>query len=65
MNGGAATTVVRPELRPAEPYRWADWLGGLLARELAPSPRKFRLALRITTIGTLGAALIAICHVSN
>jgi uncharacterized membrane protein YccC len=65
VSGAATTVVAQPELRPAEPYRWADWLGGLLARELAPSPRKFRVALRITLIGTLGAALIAICHVSN
>ena len=65
MSGAATTVVAKPELRPAEPYRWADWLGGLLARELAPSPRKLRVAFRITAIGTLGAALIAICHVNN
>jgi hypothetical protein len=62
----AATTVVtKPELRPTEPYRWADWLSGLLVRELAPSRRKLRVALRITTIGTISAGLIAICHVNN
>jgi hypothetical protein len=62
---GGAVSVVRPELRAPEPYGWVDWLGALLARELAPSRRKFRLALRITTIGTLGAALVSICHVNN
>ena len=65
MTGAPTTVVTRPRLRPAEPYRWADWLGGLLARELAPSPRKLRVALRITTIGTISAGLIAICHVNN
>jgi hypothetical protein len=62
---GGAISVVRPELRAPEPYGWVEWLGTLLARELAPSRRKLRLGLRITTIGTLGAALIAICHVNN
>jgi uncharacterized membrane protein YccC len=65
VTGATTNVVARPELRPAEPYRWVDWLGGLLARELAPSPRKFRIALRITTIGTVGAGLIAACHVNN
>ena len=65
MTGAATTVVTKPKLRSAEPYRWADWLGGFLARELAPSPRKLRIALRVTTIATLGAALIAICHVTN
>jgi hypothetical protein len=37
----------------------------LLGRELAPSARKFRVALRMTMIGTIGAALIASCHVNN
>jgi uncharacterized membrane protein YccC len=37
----------------------------LLAQELAPSPRRFWTALRLTTIATIGTALIVICHVNN
>jgi hypothetical protein len=37
----------------------------LLARELAPSSRKFRTAIRIATSATIGAGLIASCHVYN
>lgn len=37
----------------------------LLARELAPTPRKLRTALRITTIATVGTGLVASCHVNN
>jgi uncharacterized membrane protein YccC len=42
-----------------------DRLEAFLAQELAPSSRKIRTALRMTTIGTIGAALIALCHVNN
>ena len=65
MSSAAIPIGLRPKVRPAAPARWLDWLGNLLARELAPSPRKFRVALRIATIGTVGAALIASCHVNN
>jgi uncharacterized membrane protein YccC len=65
LSSGAIPFGVTPKLRPAERHRWADWLASLLERELAPSPRKFRVALRISLIGTMGAALIAICHVNN
>ena len=37
----------------------------LLTRELAPSSRKLRTALRMTMIATLGAGLITSCHVNN
>src|SRR5260370_9191101 len=53
------------ELRLAQPSGWIDQLAALLGRELSPSSRKFRTALRLTTIGTLGAGLIASCHVNN
>ncbi len=65
MTGTTTTLVGTPELRPAQTYRWVERLGSLVVRELAPSPRKFRIALRMTTIGTVGAALIAACHVNN
>src|ERR1700690_2538360 len=55
----------KPGLRLAQPTGWFDQLAALLARELAPSPRKFRTALRLTTIATLGAGLVASCHVNN
>jgi hypothetical protein len=55
----------KPELRLAQTPGWFDQLAALLARELSPSSRKFRTALRLTTIGTLGAGLIASCHVNN
>src|SRR5215469_6024491 len=47
------------------PFAWFDQLEGLLARELAPSRRKFRTTLRLTIIATSGAALVTICHVNS
>jgi hypothetical protein len=55
----------KPGLRLVQPSSWFDRLGALLARELAPNSRKFRTAFRFTTIATLGAGLIAVCHVNN
>src|SRR5580658_180200 len=55
----------KPEIRLARPSGWFDQVAALLTRELAPSPRKLRTALRMTTIATLGAGLIASCHVNN
>jgi hypothetical protein len=49
----------------AQPFEWFDQLKALLGRELAPSRRKFRTALRLTTIATVAAGLVAICHVNN
>ena len=63
--------VATPELRLAQPTGaqstggWFDQLAALLTRELAPSSRKLRTALRMTTIATLGAGLIVSCHVNN
>jgi uncharacterized membrane protein YccC len=55
----------KPEIRLARPPDWFDQLEALLGRELAPSSRKLRTALRMTTIATLGAGLIVSCHVNN
>jgi uncharacterized membrane protein YccC len=55
----------KPEIALAPPSGWFDQLGALLGRELAPSSRKLRTALRLATIGTLGAGLVASCHVNN
>src|SRR5260370_32854513 len=54
-----------PEIRLAQPPGWFDQLAALLGRELASSSRKLRTALRLATIGTIGAGLIASCHVNN
>jgi uncharacterized membrane protein YccC len=59
------TGFAEPEIRLAQPPGWFDQLVALLSRELAPSSRKLRTALRMTTIATLGAGLIASCHVNN
>jgi uncharacterized membrane protein YccC len=55
----------KPEIRLAQRPGWFDQLAGLLTRELAPSSRKLRTALRLATMGTIGAGLIASCHVNN
>jgi uncharacterized membrane protein YccC len=55
----------KPEILAAQPPGWFDQLVALLTRELAPSSRKLRMALRMTTIATLGAGLIVSCHVNN
>src|ERR1700683_5472326 len=65
MSSGSIAGFARPGFRIPHPLGWLDRLGNLLARELAPSPRKLRTALRIATIGTIGAALIVSCHVNN
>jgi hypothetical protein len=44
---------------------WLDRLKTLLAQELAPSSRRLCTALRLTTIATIGAALVVSCHVNN
>jgi hypothetical protein len=59
------SSFVEHDLQIAQPSGWLDKLDKLLARELAPSSRKFRTALRISTIATIGAGLIASCHVNN
>lgn len=47
------------------PAGWLDRLSALLAQELAPSWRRLWTAFRLTTIATIGIALIASCHVEN
>jgi uncharacterized membrane protein YccC len=62
---GSMAAFAKTELHVAQPLGWYDQLEALLARELAPTSRKFRTAFRLTTIATIGAALVAICHVNN
>jgi hypothetical protein len=47
------------------PLAWLDQLEVLFARELAPSPRKIRTALRLSTIVTIAIGLDASCHVNS
>ena len=47
------------------PLAWLDRLEALVAHELAPSARKIRTALRISTIVTIAICLDAICHVNT
>jgi uncharacterized membrane protein YccC len=47
------------------PLAWLDQLEALVARELAPSTRKIRSALRISTIVTIAIGLDASCHVNS
>ena len=53
------------EFSVARAEGWFDQLAALLSRELAPSSRKFRDALRMTVIATIGASLVVSCHVNN
>jgi len=55
----------KPDIRLVQPSGWYDQLVALLTRELAPSSRKLRTALRMTTIATLGAGVVTSCHVNN
>jgi hypothetical protein len=55
----------KAEILLAQPSVWFDQLASLLTRELAPSSRKLRTALRLTTIATIGAGVVASCHVNN
>jgi uncharacterized membrane protein YccC len=57
--------LARQQLRIAQPLVWLEQLEALVARELAPSPRKIRTALRISVIVTIAIGLDAICHVNS
>ena len=48
-----------------QPLAWLDRLEALVAHELAPSARKIRTALRISTIVTIAIGLDASCHVNS
>ena len=47
------------------PLAWFDRLKALLAGELAPSPRRIRIALRVSMIVTIAIGLDASCHVNS
>jgi uncharacterized membrane protein YccC len=56
---------VRQQLRIQQPFVWLDQLEALVARELAPSPRKIRTALRISAIVAIATGLDASWHVNS
>lgn len=45
--------------------QWVDWFGALLAEEFAPSRRRITNAARLATITTVGAGILASCHVDT
>ena len=57
--------IHRATVRIQRPLAWLDRLEALVARELAPSARKIRTALRIATIVTIAIGLDASCHVNT
>src|SRR5208283_1517574 len=57
--------LVDKDHRAAGEADWLNRLEGLLAQELAPSPLRFWTALRLTTIASVGAALVVSCHVNS
>jgi hypothetical protein len=54
---------VRPDLHPRP--NWSSRLVSLLEEELAANPRRLKTTLRMAVIGTVGAAIMAACHVQN
>ncbi len=44
---------------------WFDSFVALLVEELEPNPRRLKITLRMALIGTIGAGLVASCHVYN
>ena len=56
---------VRQQFRIHQPLVWLDQVEALVTRELAPSPRKIRTALRISAIVTIAIGLDASCHVNS
>ena len=56
---------IEQQFRIQQPLVWLDRLEALVARELAPSARKIRTALRISTIVTIAIGLNASCHVNT
>src|ERR1700676_2546892 len=51
--------------RIQRPIVWLEQLEALAARELAPSSRKIRTALRISVIVTIAIGVDASCHVNS
>jgi Fusaric acid resistance protein family len=58
-------SIGKRKLGTPHPSGWVDQLRTFLSRELAPTSRKLRGALRLTTIGTVGAGAIASAHIHS
>src|SRR5262249_13571968 len=58
-------SIAKRELGTARPSGWVNELGTFLSRELAPTSRKLRSTLRLATVGTVGAGVIASCHIHS
>ncbi|MBV8135401.1 MAG: FUSC family protein [Deltaproteobacteria bacterium] len=65
MIGDAMVGIAQRERGTARPVGWFNQLESFLSRELAPNSRKLRSALRLSTIGTVGAGVIASCHIHS
>jgi hypothetical protein len=57
------SAFVKQDLQTLRRPRWFDQLALLLSRELTPTSRKLRTALRFSTIAAIGAGIITACHV--
>lgn len=58
-------SIAKRELGTPRPSGWVNELGTFLSRELAPTSPKLRRALRLTTIGSVGAGIIASSHIQS
>jgi Fusaric acid resistance protein family len=54
---------VKQEIQVTPALGWFDQILASLARELSPTRRKLRTALRFTMIATIGTGIVAACHV--
>jgi uncharacterized membrane protein YccC len=61
----AVVGIAQTEPGAARPLGWVNQLQTFLSHELAPNSRKLRSALRLSTIGTVGAGVIAACHIHS
>jgi uncharacterized membrane protein YccC len=59
------TYLIRQYYRLIPAVKWPQTLKALLVEELAPTSRRYWVSLRLSTIGTIGVGLVAICHVNS
>ncbi|HTY54048.1 MAG TPA: FUSC family protein [Candidatus Binataceae bacterium] len=57
--------AVGARLRLSGAWAWLDWLSALITTELAPSRRRITNSVRLATIATVGAGIMAACHVDT
>jgi uncharacterized membrane protein YccC len=61
----APVRVITPPIARRRRANPIDSLLSLLVEELEPNPRRLKTTMRMALIGTVGAALMASCHVFN